>query len=336
MGFRLLRSGTADAPGEVQPVIDANVLPPGVAWPRWVWGALLVAIVVVLAHGVSKAATESPAISDVYSVPPVKPDRRGTDGQPLVVSKSPEERSRDELDGAAHASNERVMMVATVVLAAFTVLLWAANIWLIRDGRRVSAKQSLDTQMAIAEAKRSGDAMRDVADATKNNAVLMSGMLSKQMRAYIQVNIGTSTAQREEGIVFGSWPEIINVGLTPAKNVSYRVMADVLDPAKMARDYPEPQRVFTNDATLNPRQNFAIQTAVNRRFDAAEVEDISKGESKRLFVWGTITYDDVFDGRNRETRFSHNFVFFDRKDPETGKTEHKVNSFYSNGHNDAT
>jgi hypothetical protein len=54
--------------------------------------------------------------------------------------------------------------------------------------------------------------MQRVAEATKHNAILMSGMFSKQMRAYIQVNIGTSTAQREDGIVFGSWPEIVNVG----------------------------------------------------------------------------------------------------------------------------
>jgi len=137
--------------------------------------------------------------------------------------------------------------------------------------------------------------MRDVADATKNNANLMSSMLSKKMRVYIQINIGKSTAQRGEDVVFGSWPEIVNVGLTPAKNVSYRVMADVLDVATSASDVPEPQQVFTNDATLNPRQSFTIQAAVTRRFGPSEVEAISKGDSKRLFVWGIITYDDVFE-----------------------------------------
>jgi len=75
---------------------------------------------------------------------------------------------------------------------------------------------------------------------------------------------------------------------------------------------------------------------VNRRFDQAEVDTISKGDSKRLFVWGTIMYDDVFGGRNRETKFSHHFVFYDYANAETGKIEHKVESYYSRSHNNAT
>jgi len=145
------------------------------------------------------------------------------------------------------------MTLATIVLAIFTVALWVANIWLVISTKRASAKQALDTQLAIAEAKRSADAMRDVADATKNNALLMSDMLSKQMRAYIQVSFGTSTAQRGD-MNFGSWPELVNAGLTPARNISYRIMAEILDVKMMGvgSDFPEPTEVFTNDATLNP------------------------------------------------------------------------------------
>lgn len=101
-------------------------------------------------------------------------------------------------------------------------------------------------------------------------------------------------------------------------------------------DFPEPTEVFTNDATLNPRQIFKLTAAVNRRFDQAEVDAISKGDSKRLFVWGTIMYDDVFGGRHRETKFSHNFVFYDYANAETGKFDHTVSSYYSRGHNNTT
>jgi hypothetical protein len=293
------------------------------------------ALVAATSYGVAKAVTEPPAIPDVYSA--AKQDRRGTDQQPFVITKPTEAQRREEVDETAHAKNEREMTLATIVLAAFTVALLFANIWLVRSTKRASAQQALDTQLAIAEAKRSADAMRDVADATKNNALLMSDMLSKQMRAYIQVNFGTSTAQRGEGVNFGSWPEIVNAGLTPAQNVSYRIMADILDAKMMlADDFPEPKEAFTNDATLHPRQAFTLTAAVNRRFDQAEVNTISKGDSRRLFVWGTIIYDDVFGGRNRETKFSHNFLFYDVVSSETGKTEHKVNSYYSRTHNNAT
>jgi hypothetical protein len=314
--------------GLSEPVIEP--LSQGRAWQGWLWILLFIAIAAVLAYGITKAATE-PTIPDAYAIPPAEPDRRGTAQQPLVISKQAED--------PEHTANERQMTAATEVLALFTFALWVVNIWLIIETKKGSTKQSQATQAAIGEAKRSADAMRDVAEATRNNALLMSGMLSKQMRAYIQVNIGNSTAQREEGVVFGSWPEIVNVGLTPAKKVSYRVMADILGLEAMRPGFvfPEPQQVYTNDATLNPRQSFTILAAVNRRINQDDVEAVSKGDHRRLFVWGTITYEDVFERVTRETRFSHNFVFFDRiEDPKTGKIAHKVNSFYSSAHNDAT
>jgi hypothetical protein len=297
---------------------------------KLVFSASLVAALPTMAQ----TPTDPPAAPDPISGSLATPDHRGTVREPLVVTKPSEELRRDEFDQQRHEGNEHDTAVATKILAFFTLALWIANIWLVIVTRRTAAEQATHTQQAIGEAKRSADAMRDVAEATKNNATLMSDMLSKQMRAYIQVNIGKSVAQRGD-TVFGSWPEIVNVGLTPAKNVSYRLMADILDP-RIVHAYPEPERVFTNDATLNPRQTFQIVATVNHRFDPEEVAAISKGVERRLFVWGTITYDDVFGGRGRETRFCHNFVFFDQTDLETGKVEHKVNSYYSTGHNDAT
>jgi len=229
-------------------------------------GVTTLALLSAISHGVVEAATESPAIPDVYSA--AKQDRRGTEQQPIVVTKPTEDRRREDIDESARANNELEMTLATIVLAVFTVALWVANIWLVISTKRASAKQALDTQLAIKEAKRSADAMRDVADATKHNALLMSDMLSKQMRAYIQVNFGSSTAQRGEGMNFGSWPEIVNAGLTPAQNVSYRIMAEILDVkmSEVGSDFPEPKEVFTNDATLHPRQAFTITAVVKRRF----------------------------------------------------------------------
>jgi hypothetical protein len=228
------------------------------------------------------------------------------------------------------------LAIITGVLAYFTYQLWTANKTLVEGAREAAKNESKDMRDSIAQAARAAAAMEQVASVTRVNAELMSGLLSKQMRAYVQVNIGKSTAQRDS-MVFGSWPEIVNVGLTPAKNVSYRLMADIMDPALMLREYvyPQPEQVFTNDATLNPRQQFTVMATVKHRFEPSEVEAICKGEKKRLYVWGTITYDDVFGGHH-ETRFSHNFLFFDFTNPENNQVEHKVNSFYSPGHNDAT
>jgi hypothetical protein len=287
-------------------------------------GILLAIVFGVTTYGAAKPP-EPP--SNPYYDQPAPPDLRGTQQQPLVIGKLPED--------PAHAANERDLTTATKVLALFTFALWIANIWLIVETKRASAAQAKATQDAIEQARLSANAMRDVAEATKNNAVLMSGMLSKQMRAYIAVNIGRGTAQRGES-KFGSSPEIVNVGLTPAKRVSYRVKAAILD-AALPRDhvFPDPEEAFTNDATLNSRQTFTIGAAVSDRFLPADVAEISAGAKRRLYVWGIITYDDVFGG-HWETRFCHNFIFFDTSDSETGKTLHQFNGFYFPGHNDAT
>jgi hypothetical protein len=331
----------AEPPSEAPTAVVTEPLPKGKARRGWLWIALGLLIVAALVNGIARSNQLS-EIPNVYAVTTPAPDQRGTQQQPLIVSKPKAELAQDVQDHIQQATSESGTALATIILALFTLLLWIANVVLVVLTKSAAAKQAVDTQRAIAELTRAANAMGDVATATKENAALMSRMLPKQMRAYIQVNIGRSTAQRERGerTVFGSRPEIVNVGLTPAKKVSYRVRAEILDESAAGAGFvfPEPELKYDNDATLNPRQVFTIQNAaVAQTFEPADVEAISKGDHKRLFVWGTVTYEDVYDeGVKRETRFSHNFVFFDQTEPITGKIEHKVNSFYSHGHNDAT
>ncbi len=113
-------------------------------------------------------------------------DRRGTEGPPLVISKPSTQRLREERSEDAHARDESLSTFATV-------LLWVANIWLTLLTRSVSKQQAKDTRDAIAESKRSADAMKDVAIATKDNAASMQAMFRKQMLAYISVDIGSAT-----------------------------------------------------------------------------------------------------------------------------------------------
>jgi len=66
-----------------------------------------------------------------------------------VISKPLPERNREAVEQAAHAFNEQIMMLSTVLLTLFTGALWLVNIWLIRDARRVSNRQADDTRRAI-------------------------------------------------------------------------------------------------------------------------------------------------------------------------------------------
>jgi len=296
----------------------------------------------VIAH--SGTASQRPIDPDVEAAfPPVQtlPDIRGTEQQPLVVrpvqiAPTTGEVARVKADQAVHAHNESLVAYSTLglagvtaILALFTYLLWLANKTLIERADATSARQAGEMQRSIEEATRAARAMENVAAATRENAQLMSGMLSKQMRAYVSVDIGRATYQ-DQNLRFASNPVIVNTGFTPAKNVSYRVRAAVLA-ANLPSDYQfdDSGKMSENDATLAPRQSFIVAAIVQDRFEADEVQVIMKGETRKLFVWGTVTYDDVFGG-TWETRFCHSFAFYNAKD------EIKVNSWYHPTHNSTT
>jgi len=337
MSFRFRRSVEIMLPASAsisasvacrQPVPD-NVLHKGNPGRGLLWLALLLVLVAAMAYGAARASTESPGVPDVYSVPPAKPDRRGTEQQPLVITKAVEERSRDDLDESAHARNERVMMNATVVLAVFTAFLWAANIWLIIETRRVSAKQSIDTQRAIGEQTRSADAMQSVAEATRANALIVQTLLQKQMRAYLSVEFGSATYQDANNI-FMAVPMMTNNGLTPARNVCFKVLADILDGSKPdVIEFADIGELIVNDIGIAPRQSFTFRGLINRRVPDADVEGIMQGSTKRLFAWGRVTYDDVY-GSCWETNFCFSYTF-----PKVGP-DVKIGGTYFPKHNKAT
>jgi hypothetical protein len=291
---------------------------------KLVFSASLVAALPTMAQ----TPTDPPAAPDPISGSLATPDHRGTVRQPLVVTKPSEELRRDEFDQQRHEGNEHDTAVATKILAFFTLALWIANIWLVIVTRRTAAEQARHTQQAISEAKRSADAMRDVADATKNNATLMSGMLSKQMRAYLSVEGGQGWRQTKD-VLFQGRPVITNNGLTPARNVCWKVLAGILDGSGGMPQLPDIGELIVSDMAIAPRQQFLATSPVLDRMSDEEAEVIAKGETRRLFVWGRVTYDDVF-GAHWVTNFCVNYRFwmFEEK-IQFGVT-------YSPLHNDST
>jgi hypothetical protein len=59
-----------------------------------------------------------------------------------------------------------------------------------------------------------------------------------------------------------------------------------------------------------------------------------RGDKKRLFCWGTVTYDDIF-GDSWQTNFCHNFIFYKDKD-SAGIEVIKFFAYYYRSHNSAT
>jgi hypothetical protein len=271
----------------------------GNAWRGWLWTLLMIAILATIGYSVANA-DEPPAIPDAYAVKSPEPDRRGTSLQPLVIQQPAD---------LEHARNERETAWSSIGLAILTGLLFLANLWLISEGRRVSTRQALDTQRAIAEQTRAADEMHAVAEATKNNAVLMSGMLQKQMRAYISVEVGTAAFQNQH-LRFEAMPTLTNNGLTPARNVCFKILSDILDGREIQHplEFAEIGHLIINDMGMAPRQSLTIRRVVANRVPDGDVGDIMEGNSRRLFAWGKVTYDDVFGG-SWETNFCLSYWF---------------------------
>lgn len=223
-----------------------------------------------------------------------------------------------------------LLALITLILAIYTGKLYRATVRLGKDARDTGTRQADEMEQSIAQATRSATAMEDVAKATSNNANIFTAFLHKQMRAYIAVNTGKAVYQ-DANLKFESSPVLTNTGLTPARNISYVITADIL-PTSLPEDF-----VFAdhgckrdNDATLSPRQEFVISSVVDKRFSDEEVKTIMEGREKRLYVWGTIKYEDIF-GSRWHTNFCHSFVF-----PRNKEGEVAVFSNYNPTHNDST
>ena len=308
--------------------------------PRLVGISLVLAMVLVAGE---VRAVSSPYKSGQPTTPAADADQRGTEQHPLIIKALPVPRlaydvRREDAIESQRNSSENLATLATLIVASVTAILayytyklWDANKTLVEGAARTAAAQSDDMKCSIAEATRAADAMQNVAEATRANAVLMQDILHKQMRAYVAVNTGTA-AYQDGNLRFASSPLITNTGFTPARNVRNRVMAAILD-THLPADYKfcDSANMSPHDATLSPRQTFTITGVVSDRYEDAEVELIMRGMAKRLYVWGTVTYDDVFGG-SWETHFCHNFNFYRANEKE----EWKVNAFYTSSHNSTT
>jgi hypothetical protein len=285
---------------------------------KTILAVLLMGIAAAVAHKVAKA--DQPQIPDVYAAQSAEPDRRGTAQQPLVIAQQPADRE--------HVRNERETAWSTIGLAILTGLLFLANLWLILEAKRVSTRQADDTQRSLTEQAKSATAMRDVADATKNNSITMQTMFHKQMRAYLTVEIGGALYQ-DEHLRFEAKPVLTNNGLTPARKVCFRVMADILDGGNAPATPPPIEDLLVNDMGLAPRQQVTLSRVVANRIPDNEVADVMAGTTRRLHAWGRVTYDDVFGG-SWETKFYFSY-YFPKRDKGYG-----VSGNFSTSHNNAT
>jgi hypothetical protein len=189
-------------------------------------------------------------------------------------------------------------------------------------------------ERSIAEATRLASAMEVVskeiavsAKAATDSVAALKERTAQQMRAYLAVAVGAAIYQeRNKPLKFEGKPLLVNSGHTPAYKVSYRAKAEILSiPLPKDFAFPLPDEVV-GGAMLGPQQNATLSAIVDDFSEDAEVEDIKIGKGKCLYIWGIVTYEDIF-GEARRTRFCQSLTWL---------PDGKVFGVFTPGHNDAT
>lgn len=167
----------------------------------------------------------------------------------------------------------------------------------------------------------------NLADTLQNTSEL-------QLRAYLTVAIGQAIYQErrteEKGgdLKFDGRPLLVNTGNTPAKKIKFKCRAAILA-VPLPKEFHLPEGIDddTGESMLGPRQNANMFASVEGFQADNDVADIKNGfKGKGLYVWGLITYEDIF-GHPHETRFCQQ-LYWDRVG--------ELRGFYIPGRNNAT
>ncbi len=270
----------------------------------------------------------------------------GTEQSPVIVKVLPTQKTaleaaqesadrqqRNANDRATIKFNAWLVRIGVLQLVVFLLQLFVFGYQALklRQSVEAAAQQSSDMKESISQATRAANAMEKSANAAtiaSENVVVVTQRTAQQMRAYLCVNIG-SAAYQDANLVFEGKPILLNTGQTPAHQVGYVAKADVLPfPLPPNFTFPSIEHEQQGFGVLGPHQNFILSAIVSVRYPDAEVNLIKYGQGRSLYMWGTVTYKDVF-GEARFTNFCHRLIWIPGPSGET------VFGVYLPQHNDA-
>lgn len=244
------------------------------------------------------------------ATPPAAPDQRGTDQSPLSVKILPdpdagEKEEKEEQDHQRRAQFEAKLALETERIAEYTRWLAAFALGLLfvalgqialfgvqlRHLRR-SAQDAADTTKAAAESARAATAQAGIA---RDSLKAMQNTAERQSRAYVEVEIEKLDLNAANTGVAEVVLRVRNVGRTPARDLVCNSWVEL-------RPWPQPPNAaFTgpadpnqSKAIVNPGQARHFKTATKAPLKAFELEEIAAGTPRRLYVFGSVTYRDVF------------------------------------------
>jgi hypothetical protein len=167
----------------------------------------------------------------------------------------------------------------------------------------IATGQTADMQASIGQTARTAVAMEGVAEALATSAATGERIANRQemvselqTRAYVAVNyVGIVPQNNDTMYRFEPRFALTGSGLTPAYNLSYISACDVL-PHPIPQDFPFPLPESLNPSVgmLGPRNNFTVSAVAPKMYSDIEIAEMKAGTTRRLHVWGMVTYEDAF------------------------------------------
>lgn len=245
---------------------------------------------------------------------------RGTDNRPLVVKvvsakETDAKAAQSDKHSDEEAADEHGLKVWTVVLAAFTGLIFATAA--IQAG--LFFVQLRLMKQGIEDATATAKAAEKSAIATEETVRTMRETAQRQLRAYVFVDSCSLVAANADGQIYtppqtisaASRPVLIlhykNTGQTPA----YQVVADgtmclVSWPLNLSDLPPVTFKKGATKDSMGPgaiRRKYEIPDSSIPMLTDADIAAI-KGGTKAIFAYGEIRYNDIF-GHPYFTRYRY-------------------------------
>jgi hypothetical protein len=180
----------------------------------------------------------------------------------------------------------------------------------LRQTVEAAKEQSGDMKESIKQATRAAAAMEEFAKSATRGAeaaivssraatetvTTVKDSMAKQLRAYLCVNFHSAGFQNPETkFLFEVRLNLINAGFTPGYKVSFRSHVDVLEfPLSGNFTFPLPDAPSGSESTLGHGQSLIMGGIVSRIYSEEEGAEIRAGLTKRLYIYGTANYEDVY------------------------------------------
>jgi hypothetical protein len=209
---------------------------------------------------------------------------------------------------------DAITAIATVFIVIFTLTLWRSTSGLVD----AAAKQSADTQAAIAASNRNAVAAERLAQTAITSNQIAVTNAEQQLRAYVTVQEVSMHVHRQADRpgVYNGQPVpgnphtyrfsviLKNGGATPAVNARINISCEKFN-GRIPENFTFPSSRLFGNALIGPQ---VIWHSPSVTVGAVELQDPALPAER--YLWGWIEYDDIFSGSIRHrTEFCFQIIF---------------------------